>query len=115
MEWKEKLEELKESFEETDRDMARELALFADNNEDLYRQKIQSFISNYARKMKRGEFNKQRAIEGLANNLFPEAKKKYIQETGIDLGRVDKGTKMLFGKIMLENIMVDYLEEEAEK
>lgn len=63
-----------------DRVVVREIALWAANDGSLYRQMISPTIDNYARKMKRGVFSKEDAIQGIANHIIPEALRRYNKE-----------------------------------
>lgn len=96
----------------------REMELWLDNTYELYQRK-EAWTLNYARKMNKGKYNRQKALEGIANNLVPEVIKDYRKNNGdfMDvgegrsyyLGRVSKADKMAMARPMLESI-----EEEAE-
>ena len=91
-----------------DKVLARELALYASNDSQIYRQRLEPFQKNYGLRKAKGTFNKALAIQGLANNLARDVLKKYWRET---VGRnvrppaMDKATKMEFGRHMLDEIM----------
>ena len=44
---------------------ARELALYAENDGHLYRQMARPIISNLARKMRKGQYDAQKAVKAL--------------------------------------------------
>ena len=86
-----------------DETTATELKIWYDNTFHLYRMQF-DWLKNYARKMKRGKYDKKLAIKGIANNLVPLIMRDYKIENG--LGKINKCTKLFLG---LE--IVDALEE----
>jgi len=99
---------------EADEVLARELALFAINDADIYRQRIYPFIKNYARKKRRGVYDETRAVEGLANNLAKETQGQYwglVLPTG-PIPQMNRSTKMAFGRELLELIQ-ESIDDEA--
>lgn len=95
--------------------LARELALYAINDSQIYRQRIIPFIKNYARKKRKGIFDKKKAIEGLANLLAKDVQKKYWEETlGTPPPDMDQATKIAFGEELLDDMM-ETIEEEVTK
>lgn len=64
-----------------DADAARELALFADNDGDLYRMQTTSIIENLAKKSAKGTFDTAKAVK-LFGYLADNAAKKYAWEVG---------------------------------
>ena len=90
--------------------LARELALYAMNDASIHRQRIEPFAMNYGIKKAKGTFNKDRAIEGLANNLAKDVQNKYSKELGGGKApEMNKATKMAFGAELLEDMteMID--------
>lgn len=69
------------SQQQVDQHWARELALFIENDGTLYRQQYVPIALNYARKMVKGNFNKEMAIKGIIN-LVENGRKKYSREFG---------------------------------
>lgn len=98
-----------------------ELTLWSDNDQQTYRHKI-ALALNYYRKKKRGIFNEQRALEGVANLHVPRIIKAYKRETGLNdiygyqLTRMPKAHKMLVAKEILPGIMeqVEWYEKHPE-
>lgn len=74
-----------------DKNQAKELELFYENDEQLYRQS-QAFVENYNRKKKRGVYKKELAIKGIKNNFIPAVIRKYNKEHG-NIGIVNAETK----------------------
>ena len=70
---------VRRSAQEVDRHWARELALFIENDATLYRQQYKPIALNYARKMVKGNFNKEMAIKGIIY-LVENGRKKYSKE-----------------------------------
>ena len=89
----------------TDRVLARELALYARNDSHIYQSRIEPFIVNFIRKKVRGVFNKQRAIEGLANNLAKDVQRAYLREFfERTLPIMSHNDKIAFGEEMLDEM-----------
>lgn len=86
--------------------LARELALYASNDQQIYNSRLKPFIINYGRRKAKGTFNKTRAIEGLANNLAKDIQNKYWKEFSPSSRppAMDQATKMAFGREMLNEI-----------
>lgn len=64
------------SYNETD---ARELELYAENNSDLYRQRLTPIYNNLARKKKKGIYNHALAVK-LMRYAVDDATKRYMKE-----------------------------------
>ena len=88
--------------------MARELELYIENDSSLYRQ-TKAIISNQAKHMMKGRWNEAGAIKGFLN-VVTSGVSAYRKEFG--LGPVDKATKEMVAKALLETYM-DQIEEEA--
>lgn len=71
---------------------ARELILYAENDQPLYKRFLY-WKENFDAKKKRGVYNRELAIKGLENNYVPEIIKKYKKEFG--LGNIDAATKKI--------------------
>jgi hypothetical protein len=63
-----------------DKEAARELKIFLDNDAQLYKQSTLPFIKNYITKVAQGKFNKKMAVKGIANNLMKFAAQKYAKD-----------------------------------
>lgn len=64
-----------------DRDAARELQLFVENDGDLHRQQGQPILKNLATKMARGTYKHEGAVK-LYGYLMESGAKKYVREVG---------------------------------
>lgn len=60
---------------------ARELALYAENDGDLYRRMAQPIIANLARKIRKGQYDAQKAIKAW-EHLATAAARKYCRDFG---------------------------------
>ena len=74
---------------------ARELELHYENSEPLYRQGV-LWQQNFERKMKRGVFQKGKAVGGIARNFIPQVIRSYTKEYASP-GPVSKRTKVYLG------------------
>ena len=86
---------------------ANELHLTMSNDGDLYRQMVQPWTRNFARRMKKGTFDKQKALKGLELYLVKEAVKRYKKQYG-NIGDVSKAIRQEVAKLWFPAI-----EEEA--
>lgn len=99
----------------------REMELWSDNDYQTYRHKI-ALALNYYRKKKRGIFNKQQAIRGIANLHVPRIVGAYKKETGsayIDeyyIGRMSGADKMQVARAIYPSVMeqVEWYEKHPE-
>ncbi len=94
-----------------DESTANELKLWLDNTYELYRTYV-AWVKNYARKMKRGKYNKHLAIKGIANNFAPRIMQNYKKANG--LGTVNKCTKQFLGLEIVDSIEEDIKNEGIE-
>ena len=62
-----------------DKIMLREMVLVLENDSLFYRQRLVPWAKNMARKLKRGVFNKDLFLGGLARNLAKPAQMRYYQ------------------------------------
>lgn len=94
--------------EEIDKITSRELEIYFDNDEPLYRNG-NAWIKNFARKMKRGIYDNTKAVFAIQKYLVPNIIKSY---DGIELRDVDKNTRNHLAKSIVENfedtIKIDY-------
>ena len=60
---------------------ARELAMYAENDGYLYRQMAQPIISNLARKMRKGQYDAQKAVKAW-EHFAAAAARKYCRDFG---------------------------------
>lgn len=84
-----------------DKDTARELVLFIENDGQLYRQMYQPIILNFAKKVVKRTFNRQLAIKGVVN-LVNEGIVRYRREFG--LAPVNQSTKELAARTILSGM-----------
>lgn len=96
---------------DVDRHTIRELHLWLDNTEKLYRTK-EAWITNYAKKMRNGSFNRSLALKGIANNLVPMIARDYNKEFG--RGSIPALTLVDKRKVAV-GIVKDIIEEAREK
>ena len=59
-----------------------ELKLWFDNDGQMYKSRYIPFLKNYARKKKRGIYEKELAIKGIKNNLVNDIIKAYSKDMG---------------------------------
>ena len=85
-----------------------ELEISFNNERSLYRNKL-AWIKNFARKMKNGSYNHEKAVFGIQKNLVPNIIKSY---DGIELRDVDRQTRNHLAKSIVESfedtIKIDY-------
>ena len=72
----------KMSYEKTlrnrsDHILARDVFAVESNNGTLYRQRVEPWISNFAKKMRNGTYKRSKAIQALATYLSPDAIARY--------------------------------------
>jgi hypothetical protein len=94
-----------------DRATIREMQLWLDNTEHLYRTK-EAWITNYAKKIRNGSFNRSLALKGIANNLVPMIARDYNKEFG--RGSIPALTLVDKRKVAV-GIVKDIIEEAREK
>jgi hypothetical protein len=90
---------------EIDEPLGTELEMHYENNQQLYRT-VQSWALNFKRKQKRGVYNHDLAVQGIANNFIPMVIRSYKIEYG-QIGQVSRATKY-----WMAERMVKYLENE---
>ena len=87
---------------------SRELEIYFDNDEPLYRNG-NAWIKNFARKMKRGTYDNTKAVFAIQKYLVPNIIKSY---DGIELRDVDRQTRNHLAKSIVESfedtIKIDY-------
>lgn len=88
-----------------DKESARELSLFVDNDGDLYRQMVTPWIKNLIAKIARGQFNYKKAKMGLAKHLFTEGAKRYTKQYATG------DYKQIFNKATIEAAAEEWLIE----
>lgn len=99
-----------------DEPLARELAITIENDGNLYRQMYEPIAKNYARKMAKCTYDKDKAIKGIVN-LVDEGLRRYKKDFG-DVGRVSTATKVASAKELYPGIkeLADFhLKEMCEK
>lgn len=99
------LKKLERNKNPIDKDGARKLELFIDNDGQLYNGQRKSIITNLARKMAKGVYDKTKAVI-LWNYLVESAAKKYNKEHGdgtLSLKLFDKETRNEIAKNLEKN------------
>lgn len=87
---------------------AGEIRLWILNDYPTYRIFL-AWVENFALKKKRGKWNRALAIQGLRDNLVPEALRRYRKECGGHMmGRVSWATKHAAAVELLKDMMADY-------
>ncbi len=82
-----------------DKQQARELGLYIENDGNLYRSVTIWLINNFARKKLKGNYNKILALKGILI-LVEAGRKKYIKDFGSIGGTVSGDTKMEVAKYL---------------
>lgn len=86
-----------------DKEQARELGLYIENDGELYRQITTPLIKNYSRKKLNGKYSKRLALKGILP-LVEAGRRKYIREFGSIGGMVSGDTKMEVAKYLHPHI-----------
>lgn len=95
-----------------DKDQARELYLFAINDGELYKHIVEPSIKMMQRKIKRGIFNEDLAIQYYSNSFARIALNSYKNEFG-SIGIMNQATKNTFGKEMYESLKEQIFQNES--
>ena len=100
-------EAIQKAYPEASMTDAVEFVLYAENDADLYRQRLQPWTVNFGRKMAAGKFDRKLAVGALADYLAKEVQTKYFKEMGSggQAPEMTKATKMAFGELMLDSMM----------
>ena len=98
----------KERHYEVDEPYVTEIALYAENDADIYKQSTQAWIKNFARKMKKGTYDHEKGLQAIADYLVPRALEKYNKDFGSQ-----KKFNPLERKKTAEEI-IDSIEEQAQ-
>lgn len=80
---------------------ARELEMYITNDSTIYRQRITPIIKNYARKMKNGSFDENKAVKGFLYAVG-DGIKSYNKEYGAGSMVIDKATKEEVARQLLD-------------
>lgn len=91
-----------------DKPLAKELCMWAENDYKLYKLLSVEWYNNFARKIGRGVFDKQKAIEGLARNYVPKVAQSYSKENRRPL-RVSAATKLAVAKYLMNEVLIEDL------
>lgn len=93
------------AYPESDMTLAVELELYAENDYDIYRQRLCPWQKNFGRKTAAGKFNRKLAVGALADHLAKDVQTKYFKEVGgSSAPEMDKATKMAFAELMLNSM-----------
>ena len=101
-------EAIQKAYPEASMTDAVEFVLYAENDADLYRQRLQPWTVNFGRKMAAGKFDRKLAVGALADYLAKEVQTKYFKESGGGYSptpEMTKATKLAFGELMLDSMM----------
>jgi len=94
--------------ERIDEVASRELEIYFENDEPLYRNG-NAWIKNFARKMKRGVYDNNKAVFAIQKYFVPNIIKAY---DGIELSDINKSTRNHLAKSIVEGfedtIRIDY-------
>jgi hypothetical protein len=82
-----------------DRQAARELELYMDNDREVYRWKHTDYYKNLAKKAAAGRYNRDQAVK-LFMYLVERAGKKYVKELGGSYSMFSKPTRELVAKAL---------------
>lgn len=93
-----------------DEEAAKELALFAENDGDLYRQRITPCITNLAKKMVKGVFDKEKSVK-LWQYVADDAAKRYQKEFG---DTFNAGTRRMTAAMLADSYMEE-IEDQAKE
>jgi hypothetical protein len=88
---------------EVDEQAANELALYANNEQNLYNL-LQAFAKNYSLKMRKGTYNRERAVDGL-EGMVGDVYRQYCKEFG--RFPCNAATKRHAAEILLEGVEGD--------
>lgn len=95
---------LKKKFSgEIDKHRARELAMAAANEYELYRTQ-EAWEENFAKKIKNGKFNRSLAVKGIANNFVPRIITYYNKNYG-NVGKVSLAEKRQVAAELMPSIV----------
>ena len=101
--------------QEIDEGWVTELKLFFDNDGQMYRSRYIPFLKNYARKMKRGIYDKELAVKGIKNNLVNDIIKEYGSNFGgITLRDINMETRKKLAEEIVESIEIEIEDEGIE-
>lgn len=91
-----------------DKDAAGELHLYITNDGQLYRQQHEPIIKNLLKKIKRGVYDSDRAVEAFAHLAYSGAK-KYIKEFGGDISTFSKATRLAVARALRDEFEDEYV------
>lgn len=90
-----------------DEPLARELELFYENDEPIYRQSVLAWYRNFRRKQKRGVYNHVLAVKGIAENFVPMIATQYRRQV-VPLPPIDRETKYFIAERFVREFEVEY-------
>ena len=93
-----------------DRILAKELVDYSKSDKLLEWQRLIPWINNFAQKKAKGTFSTPKAVKALADYLFRDTYGRYLSggrnlSWGKGTPTVDSATKLLFGQMMLRQLM----------
>lgn len=89
-----------------------ELRLYAENDHDTYKRWLLPTFQNYERKYRRGVFDRELAVQGMARNVVAMAARKYHAEFGSSGAWQSTFPKDV--RLAVAGELVDYLVAELE-
>lgn len=92
-----------------DEHAVRELSLWSQNDESVYRQKHVPFVKNYAKKIKKKIYDRQKAEGGIERNYVPVVVKSYSTQFG--KFPINKATKKALAKEITDLVEQDARDE----
>lgn len=96
-----------------DQHLARELELFYENDQELYRGRYIPFVKNYIRRMKKGTYNRALAVKGIRDTFIPAVIHKYNKEVA-KLPPVNRETKQVIAERWVAGFEQDYKDGQFE-
>ena len=104
--------------QEIDQHAVKELDLYWSNDADLYKLS-EEWVQLYYRKMQKGIYNEELALQGIVNNFVPNIIRKYRKKIGINEfvpSKINAATKIELGKEIMISITdgLNYLISKSE-
>ena len=98
--------DIHDSPKNIDEALLRDIELTTANDEQFYRQHHVPWVKNFARKKKRGKFDKELALKGIRLYYVKDAVKRY-NEINDGHHKLNKDEKETLAKTYLENVLDD--------
>jgi hypothetical protein len=92
----------------------RELTLYAEKTSAIYVGIHRAFVDNYAKKIKKGIYNHELALKGIANSYVRLVKDSYMAEFGIKF-RLSQASRTALAKNLLSWVLDDIKEQQQQQ